>query len=73
MDAATGLRRSELLALKWKDVDFDNLQINVQRSLYMSVVGNCETEAFKEVCTHGPDSRAGTLHLEARQRLRRGS
>jgi integrase len=48
LDAATGLRRSELLALKWKDVDFDNLQINVQRSIYMNVVGNCKTEASRK-------------------------
>jgi integrase len=48
LDAATGLRRSELLALKWKDVDFDNLQISVQRSIYMNVVGNCKTEASRK-------------------------
>ena len=32
LDAATGLRRSELLALKWEDVDFERWQINVRRS-----------------------------------------
>jgi integrase len=48
LDAATGLRRSELLALKWQDVDFDNLQINVQRSIYMNLVGNCKTEASRK-------------------------
>lgn len=47
LDAATGLRRSELLALKWGDVEFDNLQIRVQRSIYMNVVGDCKTEASK--------------------------
>jgi integrase len=29
LDAATGLRRSELFALKWGDIDFENLQIRV--------------------------------------------
>ena len=48
LDAATGLRRSELLALKWGDVDFENLQIIVQRSIYRNVVGNCKTEASKK-------------------------
>ncbi len=46
--AATGLRRSELLALKWGDVEFENLQITVQRSIYRNVVGNCKTEASKK-------------------------
>ena len=48
LDAATGLRRSELLALKWGDIEFDNLQIIVQRSIYRNVVGNCKTEASKK-------------------------
>ena len=48
LDAATGLRRSELLALKWGDIDFDDQQINVQRSIYLNVVGNCKTEASRK-------------------------
>jgi integrase len=48
LDAATGLRRSELLALKWEDVDFERLQINVQRSIYLNVVGNSKTEASRK-------------------------
>jgi integrase len=48
LDAASGLRRSELLALKWSDVDFDELQINVRRSIYLNVIGNCKTEASRK-------------------------
>jgi integrase len=48
LDAVTGLRRSELLALKWEDIDFERLQINVRRSIYMNVVGNCKTEASRK-------------------------
>jgi integrase len=48
LDAATGLRRSELFALKWGEVEFENLQIIVQRSIYRNVVGNCKTEASKK-------------------------
>jgi len=41
----TGLRRGELFGLKWKDVDFDQLQISVTRSIVQQVVGRCKTEA----------------------------
>jgi integrase len=34
VDATTGLRRSELFALKWSDIDFCNLQLNIERSIY---------------------------------------
>jgi len=45
LDAGTGLRVSELLALRWQDVDFGNLELNVTRSIWHQVVGNCKTEA----------------------------
>ena len=45
LDAGTGLRISELLALRWRDVDFDNLELNVTRSIWHQVVGGCKTEA----------------------------
>ena len=45
LDAATGLRVSELLALRWDDVDFENLELSVTRSIWHQVVGNCKTEA----------------------------
>ncbi len=48
LDVTTGLRRSELLALKWSDVDFSNLEINVVRSVYLRVIGNCKTEASRK-------------------------
>lgn len=40
----TGLRRSELFGLKWADVNFSNMEISVQRSIYLGTVGNCKTE-----------------------------
>jgi integrase len=45
LDAATGLRVSELLALRWEDVDFKTLELSVTRSIWHQVVGNCKTEA----------------------------
>lgn len=41
----TGLRRSEITGLQWKDVDFLGLQINVSRGVVDGVVGECKSEA----------------------------
>jgi integrase len=45
LDAATGLPVSELLALRWCDVDFENLELRVTWSIWHQVLGNCKTEA----------------------------
>jgi integrase len=45
LDAATGLRVSELLALRWRDVNFDSLELSVTRSIWHQVLGDCKTEA----------------------------
>jgi integrase len=45
--ATTGLRRSELFALKWRDVDFTDLEIRVTRSIFQQVVGDCKTEGSR--------------------------
>ncbi len=44
LDMMTGLRRGELAGLKWEDIDFLNLQINVSRSVVEQHVGRCKTE-----------------------------
>ena len=43
--AATGLRVSELLGIRWADVDFDNLELSVTRSIWHQKIGDCKTEA----------------------------
>jgi integrase len=45
--AVTGLRRGELVGLKWEDVDFDNAKIHVRRSLVDQMEGEPKTEASK--------------------------
>jgi integrase len=44
----TGLRRSELFALRWGDVNFSDLTISVQRSIYRGTIGRCKTEASRK-------------------------
>jgi integrase len=41
--ATTGVRRSELLALQWQDIDFDNLLVHIRRSIFAGIVGKCKT------------------------------
>jgi integrase len=45
--ATTGLRISEVLGLKWKDIDWKALQMEVTRSVVDGVVGNCKTETSR--------------------------
>jgi len=44
----TDLRRSEIFALKWKDVDSEAKQIHVTRSIVQNVVGICKTESSQK-------------------------
>lgn len=48
LDMVTGLRRGELTGIKWGDIDYENLLIDVQRSVVDQVVGRCKTEASKK-------------------------
>jgi integrase len=47
LDTSTGLRISELLALKWMDIDFETLTIRVSRGIVYGVVGKCKTRVSK--------------------------
>ncbi len=44
----TGLRRSEIFGLKWKDVDVQAKQIQVTRSIVQNVVGICKIESSQK-------------------------
>jgi len=47
-DALTGMRRSELMGLQWRDLDFIGRRINIVRSVVDQVVGQCKTEASRK-------------------------
>lgn len=44
---STGLRRSELVALTWADIDLELMQVNVRRSCVRSRFGDTKTEASR--------------------------
>jgi len=56
----TGLRRSELLALKCSAVDFSTLELNAVRSIYLRMVGNCKTETSRKnaAAKQNPEGRS---------------
>ncbi len=45
--ATTGLRISEVLGLKWMDIDWKTLQMEVTRSVVDGIVGKCKTETSR--------------------------
>lgn len=45
---STGLRRSEMIALTWNDIDLRLMQINVRRSCVRSHFGDTKTEASRK-------------------------
>ena len=46
--ASTGLRISEIIGLKWNDLDFDTLEIRLSRGVVDGVVGIMKTEASRK-------------------------
>ena len=50
----TGLRVSELLALKWSDADFENLELHVTRSIAIQRVGPCKTKGSQKPVPFDP-------------------
>ena len=55
LDILTGLRVSEMLALKWSDIDFENLGIHVTKSIADQHVGPCKTEASQKPVPLDPE------------------
>ena len=48
LDASTGLRRGEMMALRWGDIDFETLTIKVTKSIFRNVVGKTKTVGSKK-------------------------
>ena len=46
--STTGLRVSELLALKWQDFDFTSGQLNVCRGIVRQIIGGMKSDASRK-------------------------
>jgi integrase len=44
----TGLRMSELFALKWRGINFQTNEVNIVRSIVFQVISPCKTEASQK-------------------------
>jgi integrase len=68
----TGMRRGEMLALRWEDVDFDRCQLRVVQQLAVErgrpVLKQLKTEASERLVTFGPATRAGLSAHRDRQK-----
>jgi integrase len=62
--AATGLRVSELLALKWGDLNFDSLEISLNRGVVHQVIGDLKTEASRKPLPLDPDLAQSLLEWQ---------
>lgn len=48
LDGSTGLRRGEVIALRWRDINFESCQANVTRSIWNNVEGDAKTEISRK-------------------------
>jgi integrase len=72
LDAATGLRVIELLALGWGNVNLENLERRVTRSNWHQVLGNCKTEASAKPVSMDSHMAKGLLRWRRQGYLRIG-
>ena len=54
--ASTGLRQSELFALRWGDIDFSQGTMNVTHSIAYGIVGPMQDGSIPEARARTPDS-----------------
>jgi integrase len=68
--ASTGLRQSELFALKWGDIDFSQGTMDVTRSIAYGIVGRCKTEASQKPVPVHPILAAALIRWRDRCKYR---
>jgi integrase len=68
--AGTGLRRGELIGLKWEDIDFDAALIQPKRSIVNQHIGNLKTLASAKPVTLDPYLGAALASWQAQSPFR---
>ncbi|MFL6389160.1 MAG: tyrosine-type recombinase/integrase [Terriglobales bacterium] len=71
LDATSELRVGELLALKWKDINFTSLEINVTRSIRKQRIGRCKTDISRKPIPIGSGIGRDAVELEAANPIQR--
>lgn len=69
--ACTGLRVSELRALKWSDIDFETLEIRLGRAVVHQVVGSLKTETSRKPIPVDPELAEALLDVQLRSAYQR--
>ena len=72
LDAATGLRYSEIAGLKWQDVDWENRQIHVRRRWIRDNVSDTEVQEVQGSGGNGAAAGEVSSCLAVADRLREG-
>jgi integrase len=67
----TGLRMSELFALKWRDVNFQTNEVSIMRSIVFQVVSPCKTEASQKPIPLDPQLADALLLWRQQTRFKR--
>ena len=67
---STGLRVSELLALKWSDINFESLEITLNRAVVHQVIGGLKTEASRKPIPLAPEVGECLLNLRSKSAYR---
>jgi integrase len=66
---STGLRRGELIALRWRDMEFDANLANITHSVWHNVEGNTKTEAPRKPVPSSSDTPIAGLRSTSISKL----
>ena len=65
LDVPTGMRRGELLALQWRDIDFQKWTLNIRKSIWQQHLGPVKTEESEKTMPLDEEMIADLLRWRA--------